>query len=222
VFTGSLPKAPPGECEYGGVVTLLLIHGGLWDDMTAERFWHEPGIVRRLEGSGFHVLVPDRERRATDWGVEVDHLVQALPDHSVTVVAGSNGCSVAVRLALALPDRVSRLLLAWPATAGDPLVDSRDSSRLVDLGASPDTVSALLAGETLRGATRDELATVTMSVGVLPAVPPNLVHQRRTVDELLHLLPSAEELPGSPEPPTPDFAGWAGLFVDSLERFAET
>lgn len=35
---------------------LLLIHGGLWDKMDADRFWHKPGNVTGLQCQGFDAL----------------------------------------------------------------------------------------------------------------------------------------------------------------------
>jgi hypothetical protein len=56
--------------------TLLLVRGGLWEDIGADWFWRRPGIV-----AGF------------------EHGLAAVPDaEPVTVVGGSFGCSVAVRL----------------------------------------------------------------------------------------------------------------------------
>lgn len=209
--------------EHGGAATLLLIHGGLWEDMDAERFWQAPGIVGGLRQLGFRVVATERARRAPGWDAELDHLAPALPappDGPATVVAGSNGCSAAVRLALAFPDRVARLLLAWPATAGDPTVDARTRARLREQGASPETATALLAGETLRGVADSDLGTLAIPVGVLPAAPENLAHQRRTVDALLRAVPRADELPGSPEPPRPDFPPHRGSFVETVAAFA--
>jgi hypothetical protein len=34
------------------LTTVLLIHGGLWEDMDARRFWHQPGIVAGLTRHG--------------------------------------------------------------------------------------------------------------------------------------------------------------------------
>jgi len=203
------------------MTALLLIHGGLWGDHpNAERFWRRPGIVAWLQRYGFEVFAPDRLPRASDWAAEVAHLTRALPDRPVSVLAGSNGCSVAVRLALTRPDLVERLVLAWPATAGDPDVDAGTRSGLCALGASPRVIDALLDGETLRGVPDRELVTVTTPVGVLPAVPDNPFHQRRTVDALQSLLPNANELPGCPEPHHPDFPPHAASFIHTVVRFA--
>jgi pimeloyl-ACP methyl ester carboxylesterase len=119
-----------------------------------------------------------------------------LPEAPVTVVAGSNGCSVAARLALEDPGRVARLVLAWPASAGDPRVDAWARS----LGVPEE----MLVGETLRGLADVELVELGMPVAVLPS-PPNAFHQRPTADALLRLVPGAVELPGTPEPPRPEF-----------------
>ncbi|MGW7537049.1 alpha/beta fold hydrolase [Amycolatopsis sp. NPDC054798] len=195
--------------------TLFLVHGGLWDDMDASRFWTLPGITGGLRRTGRPVLAPDRLRRAPDWPAEAAHLATFLPRQPVAVVAGSNGCSAAVRLALAFPDRVDRLLLAWPATAVDV------SAELAARGAGQETIDALLSGQTLRGATDDELAALAMPVSVLPSVPDNPFHQRRTVDSLRQVLPGCAELPGCPEPPRPGFESHLDGLLASISRFAD-
>jgi pimeloyl-ACP methyl ester carboxylesterase len=205
------------------MTVIFLVHGGLWDDpMNADRFWYRPGIVDGLTRRGFEVCWPDRLRRASGWPAEADHLSVALAGVGppVVVVAGSNGCSAAVRLALDQPDRIVGLLLAWPATAADPTVDQRTRAGLAEAGAPDQVIDALLAGGTLRGVTDDELVTLAMPVGVLPSVPDNPVHQRRTVEALRHLLPGAVELPGCPEPPHPSFAGQVEVLVASVAGFA--
>lgn len=201
--------------------TLLLVHGGLWEEMDADRFWHRPGIVGGLRSRGFDVLAPDRPHRAPTWTAEVDHLAGRLPDAPVAVVAGSNGCSVAVRLALAHPARIAGLLLAWPATAGDPGVDDRTARMLAGLGAAPEIVVGLLAGETLRGTTDADIAAIDVPVAVLPSVPENAQHQRRTVDALLRTVRHGVELPGTPESPRPEFAAHLDSFVDTVAGFAD-
>jgi hypothetical protein len=111
----------------------------------------------------------------------------------------------------------------WAAgLAGDPVIDGRARAQLAGLGASPTAIDALLAGQTLRGATDVELASLTMPVGVLPSEPSNAVHQRGTVDALLRLLPQAEELPGCPEPPRPEFPPCLPAFLRTVTAFAAT
>jgi pimeloyl-ACP methyl ester carboxylesterase len=198
---------------------VLLIHGGLWEvGMDADQFWAAPGISGGLEREGFTVLAPKRLHRPSSWDAEVEHLAPALPRHPVSVVAGSNGCSVAVRLALAFPDRIARLLLAWPATAGDPAVDSRTRIGLTGLGASDQIIRTLLDGQTLRGVADAELATLKMPISVLPSVPENPFHQRHTADALRRLLPDSDEVPGCPEPPRPDFGPHLTQFLASVTK----
>ncbi len=200
---------------------LLLIHGGLWEaGMDAGRFWRQPGIAAALEHRGFGVLAPEREYRAASWASEASHLADVLPRAPVTVLAGSNGCSAAVRLALSRPDAVSGLVLAWPATAGDPAVDARTQTQLGALGAPGEVIEALLSGRTLRGVTDGELGGLKMPVGVLPSAFANPFHQRITVDALLGLLPGASELPGCPEPPRPEFPPYLEAFADAVAGFA--
>jgi len=203
------------------MTTLLLVHGGLWEEgMNAGRFWHRPGIVAGLNRHGFEVLAPNRLDRAVDWEAEARYLASDLVRSPVIVVGGSNGCSAAARLALDFPGLVARLLLAWPATADDAAVDTTARTYLAGLGASPAVIDTLLAGQTLRGVTDAELATLTMPVGIFPSEPANALHQRHTVDALLHLLPQAEELFGCPEAPRPEFPPHLPAFLRAVTAFA--
>jgi pimeloyl-ACP methyl ester carboxylesterase len=203
------------------VRTLLLVHGGLWEEgMGADRFWRQPGISAGLAEHGFEVLAPDRQHRAPSWTAEASHLASALPRYPVTVLAGSNGCSAAARLALDFPGAVAGLILAWPATANDPAVDARERARLAELGASDEVIGALLEGQTLRGLTDNELAGLPMPIGVIPSALANVFHQRHVVDALLELLPAAAELPACPESPRPEFPPYLESFVNAAAAFA--
>ena len=188
-------------------MTVVLVHGGLWEDMDAERFWVRPGVVAALEARGVPVLAPDRLPHPRSWAEEVAHLVPLLPDEPVTLVGGSNGCSVAARIAVERPDRVGRLVLAWPAIAGDSEVDTL----YLASGVPPE----LLAGETLGGLSDVELVQLRLPVAVLPG-PVDRYHQRSTVDALLALIAGAVELAPSPEPPRPEFPPYAAPVADSL------
>jgi pimeloyl-ACP methyl ester carboxylesterase len=201
-------------------VKIFLIHGGLWDEaMDAERFWGTPGIVAGLESHGLTVLAPDRVREPASWDEDVAALAASLPDEPVTVVGASNGCTPAARLALAYPQKVERLLFAWPATGGDTSVDIRTQSGLLARGAPEAVVKALLTAETLRGVTDDELARLGIPVAVLGSVPENPSHQRKTVDSLLRLIPGSRELAGCPEPPTPIFPPHKDELVATITSF---
>ncbi len=201
---------------------VFLVHGGLWEDMDAARFGRATGIETGLRHRGLRVLAPDRLPRAPDWQAEADHLAAALPAGPAAVVAASNGCSAAVRLALTLPAQVALLVLAWPATAGDPACDASVRHRLARQGATAETIDALLAGRTLRGMTDPEIATLGMPAAVLPSAPANPAHQRRTADALLRLIPRVRELPGCPEPPSPAFAPHRERFLDAIADFTTT
>lgn len=41
-------------------MTYVPVHGGLWEDMDAERFWVRPGVVAALADRGIEVVAPDR------------------------------------------------------------------------------------------------------------------------------------------------------------------
>jgi pimeloyl-ACP methyl ester carboxylesterase len=200
--------------------TLLLIHGGLWDDTGTDWFWRQPGIVDGLERLGFTVVAPDRLRRAASWAADAEHVLAAVPGGPVTVMGGSFGCSVAVRLALDSPGQVERLVLAWPASLSDQFAAIRMRASLARLGAPARVLNALLGSETLPSSTDAELGTVAVPVGVIPAVPPDPFHPRGTVDSLLRLLPSATELPGCPEAPRPEFPPHLESFLASVAGFA--
>lgn len=201
-----------------GTMSVLLVHGGLWqDEFDAESFWGRTGVLAGLR-EHVDVLAPDRPRRPGSWAVEAAWFAE-LVTTPMTVVAGSNGCSAAVRFAVLRPHLVERLVLAWPATAHDPEVDAFTRTALVELGATPAMVDGLLAGETLRGVGDDELRALPMPVAVVPSVPDNPTHQRHTVDAV-KALTNAVELDGCPEPPRPTFQP-AG-FVDSVVQFGLT
>ena len=200
--------------------TLLLIHGGLWDDIGADWFWRRPGILAGFERLGFTVVAPDRLRRPASWAADAEHVLAAVPGGPVTVVGGSFGCSVAVRLAHDSPGRVSRMVLAWPASLGDQFAAIRMRASLARLGAPARVLNALVGSETLPSATDAELGTIAAPVGVIPAVPPDPFHPRGTIDALLRLLPSATELPGCPEAPRPEFPPHLESFLASVAGFA--
>jgi len=106
--------------------TVLLVHGGLFDPMDGARFWRAPGVVSDLVAAGYRVLTPDRRFHgrtttpfaAHSWAREASDLLAVVRQGGlarVHVVAGSNGCSAALRLALLAPETVASLALCWPA-----------------------------------------------------------------------------------------------------------
>jgi len=198
-------------------VLCCLFTGGLWGDEDAAFFWDRPGVTAGLREHG-EVIAPDRLARARSWVDEAEHLASCVTG-AVTVVGGSYGCSAAVRLALARPDLVERLVLAWPVTAGDPGVERFTREALGELGAAPEVIDGLLRGDTLPGVADAELRGLGMPVAVVAAVPDNPVHPRRTVYAVKQLT-GAVELNSCPEPPRDGFQ--AGGFVNDVVQFGLT
>ncbi len=209
---GSLPRP-----TYGALVTtVVLVPGGLWDDMDAAEFWDQPGVTSALRDQGFDVQAVDRLPRAPSWRAESAWLDAALPrDRAYDVVAGSNGCSAAVRLAIDYPARVGRIVLCWPATPRRHRVEGPLSLEL-EAAHGAAAADTLPGGDTLRGIADDELRNLSVPVAVVPPDPENYFHEQATVDALLTLAPNARGLPGSTEPPRPDFPEHLDRFVDIL------
>ena len=188
--------------------------------MTADRFWVQPGIVAGLAERGLHVLAPQRPYRSPSWAAEAQALADEVPRaDTVSVLAGSNGCSAAVRFALAEPGRVDALILAWPPVAGDPEVDERQRREFAESGATEAVIDGLLAGETLRGVTDAELATLRMRTAIIPSTVDGPVHPLRTAEALCRLIPGAVRLPACPESPRPTFPPHRDAFVGSVIEF---
>lgn len=104
---------------------------GLHERMDARRFWVAPGVAGSVAAAGYRVLLPDRRWSGAattgpvsehTWALEGADL-GAVPRHAgaapALVVAGSNGCSAALRLALDQPELVAGLVLAWPPLRED-------------------------------------------------------------------------------------------------------
>ncbi|HUP16174.1 MAG TPA: alpha/beta hydrolase [Acidimicrobiia bacterium] len=186
---------------------VLLIHGGLFERIGPEEFWHEPGIVTGLETAGLQVIAPRRVIAPSSWSDEIEHLLASFPSlpSRWSVVAGSNGCSVAVRMAIDHAELVARLVLCWPATAGDPAVDKLEQAP-----------EEMLRGETLRGVSDAELARISVPVTIIPSDPPSKYHQAATVHRLLFLIPGATSTRAFPESPRSEFGEQRGEFVETL------
>jgi pimeloyl-ACP methyl ester carboxylesterase len=193
---------------------MLLIHGGLREDMDAERFWGRSGIVSGLEQLGYDVSALNRARNPVSWEAEATHFAQYLPSEPCAVIAGSNGCSVAILLALRFPAVVTTLILAWPATAGDPRIDTGIREKIEN----DDVAHALLSGGSLRGVSNDGLRSLRVPTKIIPSILPNIFHSRRTVDELLRLIPRSKELPGTLESPHPRFAEFLPRFLSTVTQ----
>lgn len=198
--------------------TVLLIHGGLYEPMDARRFWVEPGVVEGLETRGLRVLAPDRLVGPTSWQEEAAFLANVLAKsvvEPVTAIAGSNGCSAALLLALDSPVLVKDLVLCWPvtSTAHDP----RSSLwQQICESSGEAAASSLLGGETIRGVSDDELRSIVIPVAVMAADPENPIHRHKTVHELLHLLANCRTLPSFPETPRREFPSQVEDYVAAI------
>jgi pimeloyl-ACP methyl ester carboxylesterase len=114
---------------------------------------------------------------------------------------------VGLRLALDHPDLVSKLVLLWPATAGNSMVDAT----------VPAAAKHLLPGDTVRGTTDIELRSALVPVAVMAADPENPFHQHHTVDQLVALVPGATRIPQAfPEAPRADFGATLHQFIAVL------
>ncbi|MDQ2713606.1 MAG: alpha/beta hydrolase [Chloroflexota bacterium] len=117
--------------DLGQGPAVLLIHGGIFEPANGEQFWVQPGIAADLVAAGYRVLVPDRRFcggqtsalfGAYTWDDEAADFAAVLRDAGAErahIVAGSNGCSAAIRFGLREAARVRSLLLCWPAARDD-------------------------------------------------------------------------------------------------------
>lgn len=200
------------------VTPVVLLPGGLYEDMDAVRFWKEPGVVSALESHGLEVLLVDRLPRPTSWEEDAAAVAAKIADaggEGASVVAGSNGCSTAVRLAIDHPHLVSRLALCWPATAGDEQVDARARSAIASQEGAA-VADRLLTGDTLRGVADAELGQLSVPALIIPAEPENPAHRHATAFALSELLPESHVAPGCPESPRSEFGSFREAFVETL------
>jgi len=199
--------------------SVMLVHGGLYEGMDAERFWTRPGVLGGLAGRGLAVTAPNRVSTPESWTEEASHLNALVGDRGpLDVVAGSNGCSVAVRVAVDFPELVASLVLCWPAT------NSTEANRLMEPAISrsnPAAVDALLAGGTLRGCREDELEAIGVPVAIVRSLPQNVLHTAETIDSLLSAIDGAVVIAECPESPRPDFEPHLSTFVDVVGDWVE-
>jgi len=206
------------------LLPIVLVHGGLYDDpvMTASDFWIATGVAGALAKAGVEIIMHERPSEPTTWAEEGEALavtIEAAGHQRAAVVAGSNGCSAAMRLALDRPELAARTMLCWPATSGDHVIDGLASVIIADVH-DDDIATGLLAGAPIRGVTPEELAGLEREVVIYPSLPENKIHQRVTVFELLDVIPDAILVGGSPEPTDDAFAGFLDEYVAVLTAFS--
>ncbi len=206
------------------LVPIVLVPGGLYDDppMTGVEFWGTSGTAGALAASGVQFSIHERPAMPRSWTEEAAALADTIDragHDRVALVAGSNGCSVALRFLLDHPGRAARTMLCWPATAGDPVID--ELARIIITDTHDATVAAaLLAGAPVRGVSAEELATLDHEFVVYPSLPENKIHQRTTVIALVDALQNAIIVGGSPEPPDDAFAGFVDSFASVVAAFS--
>ena len=204
------------------MLPVVLVHGGLYDGMTSRDFWGETGVLGELKSRHLRVVAPQRPSQPESWDEERRSLLEAIDAAGfdrVALVGASNGCSSAVRLAIENSDRVARMMLAWPATAGDPVVDELLHVIISD-EADEAAARNLLSGETLRGISDAELGELDVPVVVFPSLIEDQVHQRRTLMGILSNVSDSFLVSGSPEPPDDQFPEHLDAFVTMVTEFA--
>lgn len=201
---------------------VVLVHGGLFESMTSAEFWHNTGVAGELRSRHITFITPQRPAQPRSWKEEASTLlteIDAAGFERVALIGASNGCSAATRLAISHPDRVERLMLAWPATCGERVVDEVLRVIITDEADAP-TADALLSGDTLRGVSDAELGALDLPVVVYPSLVENQAHQRRTLMGILAAVPGSFMAGGSPEPPDADFADHLDAFITMVTEFA--
>ncbi len=201
------------------LLPVVLVHGGLYEDVTPMNYWIDTGVTGALAQTTTRFIAPKRPTHPRSWKEERDVLLAAIDKagfDQVALVGASHGCSVAARFAADFPDRVGRLMLAWPATAGDQVLD--DLARIViedQMNAA--VANDLLAGETIRGVTDAELAGLPMPLVVFPSIPASHAYQRDTATKLVELHTDSFLAGGSPDPLDKQF----GEHVDEFLRVVQ-
>ncbi len=204
------------------MLPVVLVHGGLYEGMTPNEYWADTGVLGELRAKHLKILAPRRPVQPRSWDEECQSLIDAIDAagyDQVALVGASNGCSAAARLALENPERVARLMFAWPATVGDPVVDELLSIIIAD-EADQDAATELLSGETLRGVSDAELGSLDLPVVVFPSLIENQVHQRQTLMGILANVKDSFLVPGTPEPPDDQFPEHRDTFVTMVAEFA--
>lgn len=191
--------------------------------MTAQSFWVDTGVAQLLRGRNVEVFVHERPTQPTSWVEEAEALaatIEASGHERVAIVAGSNGCSAALRLLVDRRELIARTMLCWPATAGDPVIDQL--ARIIITDAVDDNAAdRLLDGRPIRGTTAEELATIDSEIVLYPSMPENTAHRRSTQTELITTIPGVIVVGGSPEPFDEAFAEFVDNFVDLVEAFSK-
>ena len=197
---------------------LVLVHGGLYEDVDAASFWGRTGIGAGLRAMGFSVHAPARPSAPRSWEEERDALLMAISSRTsdpVAMVAASNGCSVALRAVLDMPGVARALVLCWPATAGDEAIDASARERIIPIAGGA-TADRLLAGQIIRGVLDDELEHIGIPVAIVPSEADDAFHQRSTVQGLYRHLPQVTILEPAPPALRSNFRHYRARFIANV------
>jgi len=197
---------------------VVLVHGGLYEDVDSGTFWGRTGIGAGLQAAGYRVYAPARPPTPRSWEEERDALVGAITSRTsgpVALVAASNGCSVALRAAIDVPDLIEALVLCWPATAGNEEIDADVRQRIMAVVGGA-TADRLLAGQTIRGVLDEELETIGVLVTVVPSPDGDPFHRSETVASLRRLIPNVRIAEATPPAPREDFRHYRSRFIAGL------
>jgi pimeloyl-ACP methyl ester carboxylesterase len=217
---------------------VLLLHGLA---TSPDRTWRETGLIDLLADAGREVLTPTlpghgagASQDSAAYEPLLDQVLASFPDAVCDVVGFSLGGQLALRVAMAEPDRIRRLIVAG---VGENLFRQDDPSRLIGALRSGDAGDDVFSGHFLQLATgsgNDPLALAALldrarSAPLQPADLASVTHPTLVlvgdhdfvgpIDRLVEALPDGRGvvLPGVDHFQTPK----AFAFIDAVLDFLD-
>jgi hypothetical protein len=205
-YQDSRAGAPGGRDLH--LPAVLLVHGGIHERMDARRFWVEPGVAGAVAAAGYRVPLPDRR-----WsGGATVAPVRSTPGR--WRARTSRRCSgTPARRASCCPGA------RRTAPACSPAARVREAGRRPGGDASGCLGRSLLAGETVRGATDQELRSLRgsgLGVAVIAPAGDGPVHIKAVAERLAKLASARPPSPDFPETPRPEFTNVREPFLATL------